>query len=393
MSLEGLQERLVALQETTAQLRELIERLGNLKLEPGSVPLDAEEDSVSSELCAEIGQLLRGGLEEQEILQEEIKYLKTDGHEKSRLEDGVDRIAKELVSSRFAFRRARVAAKKTIEETRRIERQLLLKSYTVSEAASANLEHDVNEEPTRPERRLHKPQQYSSLTDEDRQTVGASNDVTTALRRTHDLIATELARSEFAHETLTESSAALKQLNESYGSLDTMLANSRDLLGTLLRSQKSDTWYLQTTLYMLFATAGWLAFRRFLYGPLWWLIYLPLRILFGLGQTAGGVVMQSRNSPSQSGSVDMGGFDNKAPVQGLPKEDTPVVQVGQPQAGGQEEGSHMEDIDRIVDAVREADELGSITHEPDYGADENERPGEKVRPEKIVEQPQAKQEL
>lgn len=97
MSLEGLQERLVALQETTAQLRELIERLGNLKLEPGSVPLDAEEDSVSSELCAEIGQLLRGGLEEQEILQEEIKYLKPDGHEKSRLEDGVGRIAKELV--------------------------------------------------------------------------------------------------------------------------------------------------------------------------------------------------------------------------------------------------------------------------------------------------------
>ena len=116
--------------------------------------------------------------------------------------------------------------------------------------------------------------------------------MTNALRRTHDIIQAELARSEFAHQTLTESSAALKELNESYSSLDTMLANSRSLLGTLVQSQKSDTWYLQTAVYMLLTTFCWLFFRRILYGPLWWLVWLPLRVLFGVGTTAGGAVMR-----------------------------------------------------------------------------------------------------
>jgi protein transport protein SEC20 len=98
MSFEGLQERLAALQETTTQLQELIERLANLKFEPGSVPLDADEDSsVSGELSTEISQLLRDGLEDQELLLEEIKYLRPDGHDKARLEEGAQRLAKELV--------------------------------------------------------------------------------------------------------------------------------------------------------------------------------------------------------------------------------------------------------------------------------------------------------
>lgn len=46
-----------------------------------------------------------------------------------------------------------------------------------------------------------------------------------------------------------------------------MLKKSRDLLGTLLRSQKSDTWYLETAFYILLATLAWLLFRRILYGP------------------------------------------------------------------------------------------------------------------------------
>lgn len=97
MSFEGLQERLVALQETTTQIKELIDRLAELEFQPGSVPLGAdEEDSVSGELSAEIGQLLRSGLEDQELLQEEIKYLRPDGHEKERLQDGVARVGREL---------------------------------------------------------------------------------------------------------------------------------------------------------------------------------------------------------------------------------------------------------------------------------------------------------
>jgi protein transport protein SEC20 len=90
----------------------------------------------------------------------------------------------------------------------------------------------------------------------------------------------ELSRSQFAHDTLKESTAALSQLSEQYSTLDTLLSSSRNLLGTLLKSQKSDTWYLETAFYILVATIIWLIFRRFVYGPAWWLIWLPLKMFY-----------------------------------------------------------------------------------------------------------------
>jgi protein transport protein SEC20 len=97
MSFQGLQERLSTLQETTAQLRDLIDRLANLRFQPGSVPLDAsEEESVSGELSVEIGQLLREGEEDAELLKEEVEYLRPDGEEKDGLRAGVGRIEREL---------------------------------------------------------------------------------------------------------------------------------------------------------------------------------------------------------------------------------------------------------------------------------------------------------
>jgi protein transport protein SEC20 len=120
----------------------------------------------------------------------------------------------------------------------------------------------------------------AALTQEERE-VNASRDVTLALRRTHDIMASELSRSQFAHDILNESTLALKELGETYSVLDTMLSSSKNLLGTLLRSQKSDTWYLETAFYVLSVTIAWLLFRRLLYGPLWWLLWFPLRIFFG----------------------------------------------------------------------------------------------------------------
>jgi protein transport protein SEC20 len=98
MSLAGLQERLSALQETTAQLRELIDRLAHLDFQPGSVPQGTdEESSVSGELSAEIGQLLRNGLDEQEMLQEEAKFARPEGTDKARLKEAIERLGGELV--------------------------------------------------------------------------------------------------------------------------------------------------------------------------------------------------------------------------------------------------------------------------------------------------------
>lgn len=88
-----------------------------------------------------------------------------------------------------------------------------------------------------------------------------------------------------------ESTAALNSLTDSHTTLDTLLSSSRTLASSLLRSQKSDTWYLETAFYLLLATIAWLFFRRILYGPTWWLIYLPLKLtfktLFAVGSAVG----------------------------------------------------------------------------------------------------------
>lgn len=76
-----------------------------------------------------------------------------------------------------------------------------------------------------------------------------------------------------------QSTAALSSLSESYTDLDSLISSSRNLIGSLLRSRKSDTWYLETAFYILIGTIVWLLFRRILYGPMWWLVWLPLRLV------------------------------------------------------------------------------------------------------------------
>lgn len=115
---------------------------------------------------------------------------------------------------------------------------------------------------------------------EDEVLVNASSDVTAALRRTHQLMLAELERSRFAQETLERGTAQLKQLDEQYTSLDTLLASSRSLLSTLVTSQKSDTWYLETAFWILVCTCVWLFFRRILYGPLSLLVLWPVKLGF-----------------------------------------------------------------------------------------------------------------
>ena len=111
---------------------------------------------------------------------------------------------------------------------------------------------------------------------------------------------TEITKSQFAQETLgkppfsnfqvcglyifnaEQSTAALSTLSESYNNLDHLLSSSRTLVSSLLRSQKSDTWYLESAFWLLVITISWLVFRRILYGPGWWLLYLPANLVWRL---------------------------------------------------------------------------------------------------------------
>lgn len=96
MSFEGLQERLTALQNTISQARDLIGRLADLDFQAPLTDDTTEEESAAG-LSTEIGQLLREAQDERRHLLEEVELIGgLDGHEKSRLEEGLDRTGHDL---------------------------------------------------------------------------------------------------------------------------------------------------------------------------------------------------------------------------------------------------------------------------------------------------------
>ena len=84
MSFESISERLTALQDSNAQLKELIDRLANIKFQPGSIPLDDDEDNVMTELTSEIQQTVRELEEDWEGIEEDILDLSGKGEEGER---------------------------------------------------------------------------------------------------------------------------------------------------------------------------------------------------------------------------------------------------------------------------------------------------------------------
>lgn len=193
-----------------------------------------------------------------------------------------------LKSCRISFHKAQLAARRSLDAACRLERQLLLQSYakppTPSRSGANSPAPSLRRRHTLHHHRGPKPN------NDDDPVVAASSDLTQSLHRARQLVQDELARSMTLHETLGESTSQLKQLGTTYGRMEDMLTSSKDLLGVLMKSTKSDTWYLETTFYMLAATLVWLIFRRWLYGPMWWLVWLPIRLMFRTGSTAVGMV-------------------------------------------------------------------------------------------------------
>ncbi|ETS87374.1 hypothetical protein PFICI_01202 [Pestalotiopsis fici W106-1] len=364
--LAELQAKLATLQEAVGQLKQHITRLAEFDyLQSGDL-----DDTATNELSTEIIQLIQEQEDDLGLLQEEIlglRPLKALKHDKERLEDAAERLGEELKSCRPLLRKAQLQAQDNLKQAQKRERELLWASFSQPRssktsgrsspadglAAAATSNHHHHHRP-----RARAKTARSEMSKDD-QTVASSSDVTAALRRTHDMMAGELARSDFARRTLQESTAALAQLGESYSSLDVMLASSRDLLGTLLTSQKSDTWYLQTSFYMLAATNCWLVFRRLLYGPLWWLVWLPLRLLFR-GTVA--VTSLAGRGGGQEDIIAAVPLEGKPVEASMNNEGIHTVQVGQPQAAAPEvemvtdpgnDESMVDEIGRMIDEARE----------------------------------------
>ena len=262
-----LTQHLIQLYSSLKATNALIARLAHLSFQSGSEPLaDSSQSSVRVELAQDIHDTLKHLEEDLEPLKQEAEDLNTTAPPQSRRRDSekdrdrarltaqVARLGEDLRHSRSQFRRAQLRAKKASAAAKQKERELVFAS--LQNPAPPPSDTDLRLKPTQPKH----------LTKQDLE-VDASTTITAALRRTHTTLSAELSRSRFAQETFDESTAALADLGEHYGNLDTLLSRSGNLLGTLVRSQKSDTWYLETAFYLLVGTLVWLVFRRVLLGP------------------------------------------------------------------------------------------------------------------------------
>ncbi|KAK1072836.1 Protein transport protein sec20 [Friedmanniomyces endolithicus] len=287
MTTTHLLEQLTQLSDSLKQTNTLITRLAKLSFQPGSEPLDTNDsNTVRIELAQDIHDALKQLEEDLELLKQDADDFTSlpnsaSGHkrresktgekerERARVSAQITRLSEDLRVCRGRFRSAQLSAKRASESAKAREREVVFASlraepevHTAESSGSQDLFAG----------RSQLKQKRKDL-NQDEQLVGATTDVTAALRRTHNLLSTELSRSRFAQETFDQSTAALSDLGEHYTGLESILSNSKNLLGTLLRSQKSDTWYLETAFYLLIATLAWLFFRRILYGPF---IKLPL---------------------------------------------------------------------------------------------------------------------
>jgi len=189
-----------------------------------------------------------------------------------------------------------LTAKRALEASQRSNREAAFEQ--LKNSYLANPSDTSSNQATQPPVVVTRQQPRDKKLSESDLLLDTSSDITLALRQTHDRLTAELSRSQFATQTLAESTAALEGLSDRYSGLDSLLGQSKALVGTLVRSQKSDTWYLETAFYLLIVTIVWLIFRRWIYGPAWWFVWLPLKIfllkpvifVFGLlGLGRGGV--------------------------------------------------------------------------------------------------------
>lgn len=265
----SLSQRLQALSDSYKSTLSLIQELQ--KFPNGSSPQTDDLDEQRLELANSCHQSLKDAEESLELLRQEVDDYETHGRrriasardeERERNATTVARLSEDIRSARGAFRRAQLQSKKNLDSRKQKERELLF----------ANRRNGVNGAATAPAR-----QRGQEKLTQDELAQNAAEDVTRALKRTHALLSNNLQQSQFAQQTLEESQEQLQSLSERYTGTTDMLQKSRGLVKTLVTSQKSDTWYLQTSVYILLATIAWLVFRRLLYGPLWWFVWLPMK--------------------------------------------------------------------------------------------------------------------
>ncbi|KAK5072603.1 Protein transport protein sec20 [Lithohypha guttulata] len=247
MSSVSVTQRIQTLSDTYKATLSLIQELQKFPNGGSSSTDDLDEQRL--DLANTCHESLKSAEESLELLRQEVDDY--DGHmnrrrlasprneEQERNATTVARLAEDIRSARGAFRRAQLQSKKNLDARKQKEREQLF----------ANRRTGANGSATAPGRQRG----HEKLT-QDELAQDAAEDVTRALRRTHALLTSNLQQSQFAQQTLEESQEQLQGLSERYTGTTDMLLKSR--------------------------TIAWLVFRRWLYGPLWWFVWLPLKLVW-----------------------------------------------------------------------------------------------------------------
>lgn len=358
MSLASLSQRIQALSESYKSTISLIQELQ--KFPNGSGQAD-DLDEQRLELANACHESLKDAEECLENLRQDIDDLEAPaGRRRAPLRDeeqertiaAVTLLGEDMKSARGAFRRAQLQSKKNLDARKQKDRELLF----------ANRRSGA----TDPTSQVSGRQKGRDKLTQDELNQNAAQDVTRALKRTHALMQSNIEQSQFAQQILVESDEQLKALGDQYLGTTEILQKSRGLVKTLVTSQKSDTWYLQTSVTILLVTIAWLVFRRLLYGPLWWFVYMPLSWTWWLAKLpfhgAG-----TNSAVSQNITASLGSKSGITISSGVPK-------VHEENAGFQDGDGppSPEMVEKVKQMINEANE-GTIVFEDDEAPNPKKR--------------------
>ncbi|KAK9471453.1 Sec20-domain-containing protein [Dipodascopsis tothii] len=235
----SLSENLSRLDEVHRQTAYFISRLVKYA--------SARDVGVEESVRQEMANLIRTHLREADMLCELVALQVDEERADAALAAQVHELTQDVKMDHTTFRKAQLVSKKNVVRARQRERALL---YTRTARPTGS-----TRTPTDP-RKSH----------EDR-VLATAEDATFTLRRSHQLLDAEVAKSELSISLLDDTTTTLRTLTQEYGVFDTTVLASRKIIDVLSRADKQDRIMMIASLSFLVTVVAWILWKRVFRGP------------------------------------------------------------------------------------------------------------------------------
>ncbi|KAK9467028.1 Sec20-domain-containing protein [Lipomyces arxii] len=185
--------------------------------------------------------------------------VENNGKTKSELAIKLHEVEEDLTRDRTLFRKSQLKSRKTTIKTQKEERALLFSKAKLPDSESTRASINPSTHPPS-SRALH-----------------TAEDATASLKRTHQLLEMEIAKSEYSLDVLDESNVKLRKLTEKYTAFDVVLGTSRRVISILEQADKYDRIYMLCSMGFLLIVLLWILWRRVLRGPARLLIWTAVK--------------------------------------------------------------------------------------------------------------------